>query len=194
MHTVRRVLPHEYSKYCTHLKSLDYESKILRFGYAVKDEVIDGMCDSFEYNQDHHILFCIENSQLDFVGVGHIALGNEMELAFSVLKEYQGQRIGGALMQRCIQWCRTHNILNGTMVCLSSNKVIRRLCSKHGITMTNDHGETSAEIHLPPADVGTYMAEALDHNAAVLSWITKRALWPLTTQTRQLEVRSQSSL
>ena len=180
MHTtVRRVLPHEYAKYRTHLKSLDTESKVLRFGYTVSDYILDALCDKFEANPDKHILFCIENAQLEFVAIGHISLEGEMELAFSVLKEYQGQGMGNKLITRCIQYCRTHNVLKGCMVCLSTNNRIRHLCSKYGITMENQMGETLATIELPHADVYTYVEEATSSNLAVIDYLSKRIAKPL---------------
>lgn len=185
-HVVRRVLPHEYSNYRAHLKKLDPESRTLRFAYPATDYHIDKLCDLVEANQDQHILFCIENFNLEFIGVGHIALeGDKMELAFSVLKEYQHQGIGNALMTRCIQWCRTHDYLDGQMVCLSSNSTIKHLCRKHGITMENDHGETTADIHLPAADVTTYVKEVFVRNEAVVDWFAKRSVNPWVRQFRR---------
>lgn len=174
--TVRRVLAHEYGKYRTHLKAMDSDSKTLRFGYPVSDTVIDQLCDKFEASPSRHILFCIENEQFDFIAVGHIALEGEMELAFSVLKECQGQGLGGKLMKRCIQYCRLHNILHGCMVCLSTNSAIKHLCLKHGIKLFNDHGETLAEIELAYPDFKTYMDEATDRNLAVMDYMSKRIL------------------
>lgn len=174
MHTVRRVLPQEYSKYRQHLKSLDQNSKYLRFGYAITDEMIDRLCDTIESNRDHHILFCVEGDDLEFLGVGHIALDEDMEMAFSVLKHCQGQGIGNELMRRCIHWCRTHGILHGTMVCLSSNAVIRHLCAKYGMKMTSSYGETITEFDLENAGLDTYIYEATDQNLAVLDWLAKR--------------------
>lgn len=179
MHTVRRVLPHEYTKYLRHLMNLDADSRVLRFGYLIKDEVIETLCNGFEADPDHHVLFCIENSQLEFVAVGHIALGDHMELAFSVLKPYQGQGLGNSLIKRCIQWCRTHNVLEGEMVCLTHNRAIRHLCSKHSIHMTSCQGETLARIRLDPARADTYFEQAIDQNAAIFDWLSKRALLPL---------------
>ena len=181
MHTVRRVLPHEYVKYRRHLKNLDNDSRLLRFGHMVKDEVLDTLCNGFEADPDHHVLFCVENSQLEFVAVGHIALSEHMELAFSVLKPHQGQGMGNSLIRRCIQWCRTHNVLEGEMVCLSHNRPIRHLCVKHGIHMTSSNGETLARIHLDPARADTYIEQAIDQNAAIFDWLTKRALLPLAS-------------
>ena len=177
--TVRRVLPHEYAKYRTHLKSLDSESKVLRFGYTVSDYIIDTLCNKFEANPSKHILFAIENEGLELVAVGHVSLEGEMELAFSVLKDYQGQGMGNRLIKRCIQYCRTHNVLKGCMVCLSTNNRIKHLCSKYGITIENEMGETLATIELPQADVYTYVEEATSANMAVVDYFSKRITRPL---------------
>ena len=47
MSAVRRVLVSEYPKYRKHLKALDTESKYLRFGHPIRDEMIDQLCDQF---------------------------------------------------------------------------------------------------------------------------------------------------
>jgi GNAT superfamily N-acetyltransferase len=184
-HTVRRLLDHEYSKYRKHLKQLDSNSRYLRFGIPIRDESIDLLCDQIEQNHQRHILFGIENADLELIAVGHIALDEKMELAFSVLKEYQGQGMGSRLMKRCIQWCRTHGILEGMMVCLSHNSVIKHLCVKYGIHMTNEYGETLANIRLDPADPGTYFEEAVDRNVAIFDYIAKRAFRPRRQLTAQ---------
>jgi GNAT superfamily N-acetyltransferase len=172
--TVRRVLPHEYGKYRTHLRSLDADSKIFRFGYPITDTVLDTLCDKFEADINHNILFCIENDDLDFIAVGHIALYDEMELAFSVLKEYQGKGMGSAVMKRVIQWCRTNGNLKGCMVCLSTNAAIRKLCVKNGILIHHDHGETLADIELERPNITTYVSEATDSNLAIADYLGKR--------------------
>lgn len=193
-HTVRRVLSYEYDKYRAHLKALDPESKTLRFGYPVRNETIDMLCDRIEKSANDHILFCVENDMLEFIGIGHIAIeGDQMELAFSVLKEYQGQGIGQALMERCIQWCRTHDILEGSMICMTQNKAIRHLCHKYGIAMENEHGETTATIKLPRADLFTYIGESISRNTAIMNWISNRSLRSIR-QSRQSKAQQQSSL
>ena len=171
---VRRVLPAEYPKYRKHLKALDEASKHLRFGYVIRDEMIDQLCDRFEADPDKNILFCIENDELDFVAVGHIALQEDMELAFSVLKDYQGQGLGNLLFKRVIQWCRTHGKLKGCMVCLSSNSVIKHLCVKYGIKIHSEHGETLADVELDHPSITTFVSEATDSNLAVMDYLGKR--------------------
>jgi len=174
--TIRRVLPHEYPKYRTHLKALDAESRTLRFASPVSDYVIDQFCDGVEASPSNHILFAIEDDELNFVAIGHIALEGKMELAFSVLAEYQGQGMGNNLMKRCIQWCRIHNILEGCMICLTSNSKIRHLCRKYGISTENSQGESLADIKLSPADVTTYIGETVDNNLGAWDYWSKRAL------------------
>lgn len=177
-HVVRKVLQHEYEKYRTHLKALDSESRHLRFGIMIKDETIDMLCNGIDKDHEHHILFCIENDQLEFIAVGHIATTDGMELAFSVLKEHQGKGMGSALMKRCIQWCRTHNILKGCMVCLSHNQAIRHLCLKYGIHFHTEHGESEADIELDAPGFDTFINESMDSNFAVLDYVGKRNRLP----------------
>jgi GNAT superfamily N-acetyltransferase len=177
--TVRKVLPHEYPKYRTHLKKLDSASKHLRFGYQIQDDMIDKLCDQWEAEPEKNILFAIENDDLDFIAIGHIAIQGEMELAFSVLKGYQGQGMGNHLFKRVIQWCRTHRMLKGCMVCLSHNSVIKHLCTKYGIHITTDHGETLADIELDKPNINTFFTEATDSNLAVMDYLGKRFAKPL---------------
>lgn len=172
--TVRRVLEHEYPKYRKHLKSLSTESKHLRFGYIIQDEMIDKLCDQWEKDHEHNILFCIEDNDLDFIAIGHIAIQEEMELAFSVLDGFQGQGIGNLLFKRVIQWCRTHGFLKGCMVCLTSNQVIKHLCTKYGIHMKSERGETLAGIELDHPSLTTFVTEATDSNLAVMDYLGKR--------------------
>ena len=183
-HIVRKVLPSELIKYRTHLLALDAESRSLRFGITMNDYMINSICDGFEKDPEHHILFCIEDDNLDFVAMGHIATSDSMELAFSVLKEHQGRGMGDALMNRCIQWCRTHGILKGCMVCLSHNRAIRHLCTKNGIHFTTEHGETSANVELDQPGPSTYMQEATDSSLAILDYMGKRAVLPWTFVTK----------
>lgn len=166
MHIVYRLQPHEYGRYRTHLLALDDASRYNRFAYNVQDEMINKLCDTFESNPKEHKLFVIENDELDVVAVGHISLvGEEMELAFSVLKEYQNQGMGSSLMKRCIEWCQNRNIHSGVMTCLASNAAVRKLASKHGV-LVNDHGEVMADISIPYPNAISVMNEVVDSNIA----------------------------
>ena len=166
MHIVYRLQPHEYSRYRKHLLALDAASRYNRFAFNISDELINNLCDTFERHPKEHKLFVIENDNLDVVGVGHIALdGKDMELAFSVLKEYQGKGMGSSLMKRCIEWCQNRNMKHGVMTCLATNSAVRKLASKHGV-LVNDHGEVLADISIPDPNVISVMSEVVESNIA----------------------------
>lgn len=172
---VRRVLAHEYPKYCQHLLALSLESRHLRFGYAIRDDMIETMSDAWQCNYRNHTLFAIENAQLELVAVAHVAREpSGMELAFSVLDSHQGQGLGSLLMERVIQYCRYKGLLDGHMVCLPHNQAIRHLCTKHGIRLTTEHGETEGLIHLPCADYTTFLNEYVDRNMGIVDYWSKR--------------------
>lgn len=168
-HSVYRLQPNEYKKYRKHLMSLEQEGRYTRFGYAINDTQINRLCDRFEKNTKEHIIFVIENDDLEVIAAGHISLeGGYTELAFSVLKEYRKQKMGEALIERCIQWCQNRNIKKGNMVCLSSNIAIKRLASKHGLLET-DGPESFANIEIPNSNPYSYMNEMVDNHLSNFS-------------------------
>jgi len=165
-HLVYKLQPAEYSRYRKHLLALDEESRYTRFGFMIRDETIEQLCDKFEANTQDHKIFVIEDADLDVIAAGHISLeGGETELAFSVLKEYRQQGMGSSLMSRTIEWCQNRNIRGGCMVCLSSNTAIKKLASKHGL-LINDGGETLANIVIPTATAASVIHEVVDSSMA----------------------------
>lgn len=172
-HLVYRLQPHEYPRYRKHLLALDEESRYTRFGFHVKDEVIEQLCTTFENNPKEHKIFVIENEELEVVAAGHISLvGGETELAFSVLTPYRKQGMGSSLMSRCIEWCQNRSIKGGCMVCLTSNTAIKKLASKHGI-LINEGGETLADIKIPDATASSVMHEVVESNMAKMDHLGK---------------------
>jgi GNAT superfamily N-acetyltransferase len=166
MHLVYRLRPDEYHKYRKHLLALDETSRYTRFGFMIRDETIEQLCDKFESNPKEHKIFAIEDEELDVVAAGHIALeGGETELAFSVLNQYRKQGMGSSLMKRTIEWCQNRNIKGGCMVCLSTNTAIKRLAGKHGI-LINEGGETLANITIPDPTPVSIMHEVVDSSMA----------------------------
>lgn len=158
--------PFEYERYRTHLLALDSESRYLRFGYHIKDENIHKLCDTIEANPTKHQIFVIDDRDLNVLAAGHISVaGSETELAFSVLREHQGQGMGSALMKRCISWCQNRGIKQGNMVCLATNTAVKKLASKHGV-LVNDHGEVTADISIPDTDLTSIYGEFVESNLA----------------------------
>lgn len=172
-HIVFELPYHEYDRYRTHLLALDAESRYLRFGYQIPNESINTLCDKFEENFQRHRVFVIENDELEVVGAGHISLEDRpIELAFSVLKPYQGKGMGSSLMGRVIEWCQNRGLKEGCMVCLKHNIAIKRLAAQHGI-LVQDGPETLADIAIPEANAVSIMHEAAVNNIAKFDHLGK---------------------
>jgi GNAT superfamily N-acetyltransferase len=174
MNIIRRVLPHEFHKYATHLISLDNESKRSRFTGGISDSLIEKMIQKMDPKD--HVLFCIEDINLDFIAVAHIALGPEVEFAFSVLKPYQNKGIGMALMKKAIRYCKTHGYLTGYMSCYQSNHAVKKLCNKLKIKMSSEEGETIAVLNLSKPNMGTYLDEGFDYIFGEIDFFAKRQI------------------
>ena len=76
-HLVYRLQPHEYSRYRKHLLALDEASRYTRFGYQVRDEMIDQLCTGFENNPKEHKIFVIENDDLEVVACAVFVEGDK---------------------------------------------------------------------------------------------------------------------
>jgi GNAT superfamily N-acetyltransferase len=173
MYTVYRLTHIEYYKYRSHLKQLDADSKYLRFGYPVKDDVIDTVCNRIERNSLKHKIFVIENDDCEVIASGHISLeDNPVELAFSVLKEHQGKGMGSALMKRCVEWCQNRSIKTGCMVCLSHNAAIKKIASKHGVLLEQS-GDVEATLTIPEVNASSVIHEIAEDNLAVFDHLGK---------------------
>lgn len=173
MHTIYRLSPAEFYRYKTHLLCLDEEAKYMRFGFHAKYDTIIQMYNRWKTTPDKHVIFAIENEDLEVVGIGHISLEDDpVELAFSVSKEYQGQGMGSALMSRAVEYCQNRGIKAGCMVCLSSNDRIKRLAQKHGL-LVNEEGEVMANVEIPDPSPASIIHEAMGNNIATMDHLGK---------------------
>ena len=146
----------------------------MRFGYPIRNEQIINLCNQWRENSDKNIVFAIENEDLEVVGVAHISLEEDpAELAFSVLKECQGQGMGDALMKRAIAYCQNHSIKHGCMVCLGSNDKIKKLARKNGILVKTEYGDASAEIAIPEPTPVSVWSEAVSDQLAKFDHLGK---------------------
>lgn len=164
----------EFGRYRAHLLLLDLESRYLRFGFQIKDESINQLCDQWRLNLDEHKIFAIENDNMEIVAVAHISLTDDVpELAFSVFKEYQGQGMGDALMKRAIEYCQNKGIKQGSMVCLSTNSKIKRLARKNGVLVSSDGPDSYGEVEIPDPSPISYWHEYVEDNLGKLDHLGK---------------------
>lgn len=174
MHPIYKLPASEFHRYKTHLLSLDEESRYLRFGFHIKSETIVELVGQWESNADQHIVFGIENDDLEIIGVAHISLqDNPAELAFSVLKNYQRQGMGDALMARAIEYCQNHNIKHGCMVCLGHNDPIKKLARKHNVLVKTEQGDSMGAIEIPSPTPISYWKEAVEDSLGKLDHLGK---------------------
>lgn len=183
MYVVRKAIADEYYKYAIHLKSLNAENRRLRFTCNVSDNFIDKFVEDVQNNSNKHKLFVIENDELEFIAVGHLALGDncEPELAFSVLEQYQNKGLGNKILKRMIKYCRSKRYLKGHMICLPSNYKVRHLCTKNNIRVHIEHDDAIGQLILEEPNLVTYIDEFNDSNIELIDFINKRVmmLWTL---------------
>lgn len=173
-YTIYKLPKGEFHRYRTHLLSLDEESRYMRFGFFIKNEMINELCNKWELDSNNHQIFAIENDNLEVVGVAHISLESDpAELAFSVFKECQGKGMGDALMARAIEYCQNHGIKHGCMVCLGTNDKIKRLARKHDILVKTEDGDSHGEIEIPDPTPVSYWKEYVQDSVAKMDHIGK---------------------
>jgi len=142
---------YKIGEYSRHLKSLDQEDKISRFGYPVSDYSIDQLVLNMCYHpQDHELWYARDDGER--VGWGHMAKNTDgsWELAVSVQKEFQRQGIGNQLITEMLTWAKFHKISEIYMHCIEDNRVIQHLANKNDLhTRSRGDGERTTVINVP---------------------------------------------
>ena len=171
---ITRFLAHsEYSRYGDWLKSQSQETINLYFGIPYNEAAIDALVDKIISMADEHE-FLVAEDHGRIIGCVHIAgAGKEVELGIIVHEEYRGEKLGSRLLGEAIIHSRNRGYKDLYMHCLSWNQPIRHLCTKHGLSMTNMYGESEVKVKLPPANLGTILAETNTRN---------RQIWGLMLQ------------
>lgn len=178
MHLVRKVLPFEIHKYISHLKKLSKTSKYMRFGTLVSDEILDEMGRQIDADSRNHILFAVENFDLEFIGVGHIVLGQPVELAISVSDQHQNQGIGTEILRRMIDFCKMREFDSGMITCLPNNHAVMAMCKSMGIEVDFTAGEATGNLAFPPPDLETSINDAVADQLSLISYWHHRAWLP----------------
>ena len=173
-HAIYKLPAYEMDRYRAHLLMLDKESKYMRFGFHISNEIINQLCDKWKLNPDKHKVFVIEDDNLEVVAVAHISLEDEVpELAFSVFKEHQGMGMGDALMKRAVEYCQNKGIKNGCMVCLGINDKIKRLARKNNVLVKTEDGDSVGEISIPSPTPVSFWHEYAEDNIGKLDHLGK---------------------
>jgi GNAT superfamily N-acetyltransferase len=150
------------------LKKLDEDSKHSYFGRYVNDESIDSLLTSIKDDATKHHLLVAENDN-SWVGVIHIAESaiDEVEFGITVDPAHRREGIGDLLLSQATVWCANRGYRGLFMHCVSWNTAIKRLCVKHGLSITTESGESETKMPLPRANMITLGQEIAYNNRNV---------------------------
>ena len=173
MASIYKLRPQEFIKYQQHLLSLDAESKYMRFGFHASDAKITELVNAWQDNSKEHVIFVIENSELEVIAVGHISTElPQVEIALSVLKQYQGKGLGSSLMSKCVAWCQNRGVKSVGMVCLPQNYAVKKIAKQHGLVVT-ENGESAAILNVPDMNTLSVLDEYFSDRISLLDHLAK---------------------
>jgi len=161
-----------------HFLALGNGDRLLRFGQAAPDYVIEKYVRSLDFTRD--TVFGVFDQQLELVGVGHLAYlpadgnGRTAEFGVSVLESARGQGIGSKLFGRASIRSRNTHVTTLYMHCLSRNATMMHIAKKSGMKIEYAYGEADAYLSLEPADQSSIITEMLAEQAAVFDYALKR--------------------
>ncbi|MEX3691836.1 GNAT family N-acetyltransferase [Paraburkholderia sp. BR14263] len=175
---VRVLTSADRERLLAHFLSLDSDDRLLRFGQAAPDHVIEKYVRSMDFTRD--TVFGVFDHQLQLVGVGHLAYlpadgnGRTAEFGVSVQESARGQGIGSKLFERAAIRSRNTHVTTLYMHCLSRNSTMMHIAKKSGMKIEYAYGEADAYLSLEPADQSSIIAEMLQEQAAVFDYALKR--------------------
>ena len=124
-----------------------------RFCCSLSDETISSYVDQLDFTRDTMLAAFDEQAQI--IGLAELVRGaGAGEMAFSVLPDRRGQRIGTTLMERLLLRASICGIRKVFVMFLSDNTPMRRMASRAGMALSSVDGEAHAERELPAASAG----------------------------------------
>ena len=158
MITTRFLTYSEYPEYAEWMKSQDADSRQLYFGMGISDAGIDHLVNGIVKRKQDHYFLVAEDRDI-WVGTIHIAIQNVDEVEFGVMVATgrRKQGIADTMLREAIIWARNRGFHSLYMHCLAYNAAIRHLCTKHGLSIKTEHGESDVNVALPvptPVSIG----------------------------------------
>ncbi|WP_116138266.1 GNAT family N-acetyltransferase [Trinickia diaoshuihuensis] len=175
---VRELTAGDREQLLAHFLALGDDDRLLRFGQAAPDHVIENYVRSIDFSRDK--VFGVFDHELDLVGVGHLAYlpadgdGRTAELGVSVLERSRGMGVGSKLFERAAIHGRNSRVTTLYMYCLSRNTTMMHIAKKAGMKIEYAYGSADAYLTLPPADQASIISEMLQEQAAVFDYAIKR--------------------
>ena len=175
---VRELTSNDRAPLLAHFLALGEEDRLLRFGQAAPDHVIENYVRMIDFARD--CVFGVYDERLELVGVGHLAYlpadgeNRTAEFGVSVLECARGMGIGSKLFERAAIRSRNTRVTTLYMYCLSRNTTMMHIAKKAGMKIEYAYGSADAYLTLPPADQTSILTEMLQEQAAVFDYAIKR--------------------
>ena len=175
---VRELTAGDRDPLLAHFLALGDEDRLLRFGQAVPNHVIENYVRSIDFSRDK--VFGVYDHALELVGVGHLAYlpadgdNRTAEFGVSVLERSRGMGVGSKLFERAAMHSRNTRVTTLYMYCLSRNTTMMHIAKKAGMKIEYAYGSADAYLTLPPADQASILTEMLQEQAAVFDYAIKR--------------------
>ncbi|RDU98270.1 GNAT family N-acetyltransferase [Trinickia dinghuensis] len=175
---VRELTAGDREQLLAHFLALGEDDRLLRFGQAAPNHVIENYVRSIDFARD--TVFGVYDHRLDLVGVGHLAYlpadGDlrTAEFGVSVLESSRGIGVGSQLFERAAIRSRNTRVTTLYMYCLSRNTTMMHIAKKAGMRIEYAYGSADAYLTLQPADQASILTEMLQDQAAAFDYAIKR--------------------
>lgn len=154
MYTIKRLSYYHKEKVKEHFFRLDSQSRHSRFCSAMNNENLVNYVSKIDFINNG--VFGLFNDNLDIIGLGECVISKsndnsirEAEVAFSVEKPYQGQKLGNRLMKRVVQFANIQNLKELTMYFLKDNAATMHLAKKYNFKVEYYSLEVSGKVQVP---------------------------------------------
>ena len=175
---VRELTAGDREQLLAHFLALGDDDRLLRFGQAAPDHVIENYVRSIDFARD--TVFGVYDHRLELVGVGHLAYlpadgdRRTAEFGVSVLERSRSIGVGSQLFERAAIRSRNTRVTTLYMYCLSRNTTMMHIAKKAGMKIEYAYGSADAYLTLPPADQASIITEMLQEQAAAFDYAIKR--------------------
>lgn len=175
--SIRSLGANHRNRVLTHLRSLDSQDRMMRFGYVANDAQIEAYVDRLNFH--HDAVFGVFNRRLEIVALAHLAIcrlpGSEPvgDFGVSVLPAWRGRGIGGRLYERAALHARNEGVELLHIQALASNAPMLAIARKHGASVQRMGSESEACLRLPQPSLESRLQEILEEYWANIHYTAK---------------------